>query len=476
MNNQPKEVAVFKTYTKYNKLKVFGIAVAIIVVAFILLYFPIKTLFTYTITYHLNGGSVYNQELTVKEYKFLQKIEEPKGVKKFGIGENGEEIGYYIDHWSKNEDLSDTYTFGGKMWSSFHLYVKWELGVAVRLHFADGEENSDMSTQDLKGYYEQYIKPGSNYTLPAMYNDKVDTSSLHYGEQLIWYDNPECTGEPFFTKTYINLQESIDIYGKWIDTSSDKFVIQNGTLVKYLGHCNKVMIPSGVTKIKDVVPEQFKTGYGDTIGDQSGENYSVWTNVIGGTNTAKNLQTIYINAEMENIGDCAFRDCKALERIIFLGNKVKTIGKNAFAGCDAIKEFAMPTQVRTISSRAFDGAFNKNSQITLDLSSVERLEDYAFINSHVYAVNLDNVSFIGKNAFAGCGELTKVKISGGNPPTSNVDTSTNSTKTNEEGIFYGVNLSVNVILQIVVPIGKKAEYIMYPYWNMYSSVIVEENI
>lgn len=459
MSNEPKEVAVFKTYTKYNKLKVLGIALGIIIVAFILLYLPIKTLFTYTVTYHLNGGSVYNQELVSRDYKFLEKIEEPVGVKKFGVGENGEEIGYYIDHWSKKSDLSDVYQFGGKMWSSFDLYVKWELGVAVRLHFADGEENSDMSTQDLKGYYEQYVKPGSDYTLPTMYNDKVDTSSLHYGEQLMWYDNPECEGEPFFTKTYSNLQESIDIYGVWIDTSESKFEISEGTLNRYLGHCNKVMLPSIVTKIKDVDPNEFIADWGD----------SVWAYVTGTDNSNTNLKEVYLNAELTDIGDCAFRNCQALERVIFLGDNVTDIGKYAFAMCKSLQEFEMPSKVKVIETGAFEKAFNRKSQISLDLSNIERIEDDAFNSSTVYSIKCNHLQFIGNRAFGACNDLISVDLSKNTQvPTSNVDVDAEY-----NGIFCGVTIiGANANLKIYVPISSKAQYLVYPYWNTYAGVMI----
>lgn len=482
MNENPKEVAVFKTYSKFNKLKVFGIAILIFVVGALVLYFPIKTLFTYTITFNLNGGSIYGEELTTRNYRFLQRIEEPVGVKKFGV-EDGEEVGYYIDHWSKNSDLSGVYNFGGKMWNSFSLYIKWEKGVAVRLHFAENQENSDMSTEALKGYYEQYVKLGSNYTLPLMYNDKVDSSSDHYGEQLIWYDNPECTGEPFFTKTYINLTESVDIYGKWIDTDENKFVVdENGVLQKYKGYCNIVKLPSSVKEIKSIEPSEFKTGFGDTIYDQSGEYYSVWANVIGGSKDVGSsnynpysLTTVYLNEELTKIGDCAFRDCEHLENIIFENSSVDTIGKYAFANCNSLKSFSMPTSVQTISEGAFYNCFKKSANIELNLPNIYRIEEDAFINSKVKKIVLSNISFIGKNAFAGCDDLEHFEITCDSVPTSDVDTSSNDTFTNIEGIFYRVNYVENVKLQIIVPKGAKAGYLAIPYWNMYKNVIVEKN-
>lgn len=477
MSDNPKEVAVFKTYTKYNKLKVFGISMLIIIVVALALYFPIKTLFKYTITYHLNGGSVYNQEFVTQEYKFLQKITEPQGIKKYGV-ENGEEVGYYIDHYSKKEDLSDIYTFGGKMWSSFHLYVCWERGVAVRLHFAQGEENSEMSTADLKGYFEQYVKPGSTYTLPLVYN-YLDEDGDHYGEQLLWYDNPECTGEPFETKTYENLTESIDIYGKWFDTDESKFEVdQDGTLIKYLGYCNKIILPDNIKKIKDIEYSNFKSGYSDMLGDQDGTYYSVWANLMGGntnsTSTAYKLNTVYINEGLTHIGDCAFRGCKSLERIVFKGNNVESIGEGAFEGCESLKVFSMPSKVKIIKKNTFFEAFAKRSNLNLDMSNIERIEDNAFANSKVKGVILSNVTFIGKNAFSACGELETFKLMCETPPTSNVDVSDNTEFTNGQAIFYSTyTTSSSNILKIIVPEGSIDEYIKYDCWAMYQNIITD---
>lgn len=465
MNENPKEVAVFKTYTKNNKLKVLGIAIAIIVACFILLYFPVKTLFTYTVTFHLNGGSIYNQELEKKEYKFLETVEEPQGIKKFGVGADGEEIGYYIDHWSKKEDLSDVYHFGGKIWNSYHLYIDWKLGVAVRLHFADGEENSDMSTLDLKGYYEQYIKPGSDYTLPLMYNDKIDKNRNHYGEQLIWYDNPECTGEGFFTKTYTNLTESIDIYGKWIDTSEDKFEVNSdGELTKYLGYCNKVALPSNVKKIKDMEIDKF---------DMS---YSVWSNVMSGNESSTNLQIVYINKELEYIGDCAFRYCIGLKEVVFpADNNVSHIGAEAFMGCTSLTSFTFPSKVQEINERTFDSAFDKKANVILNLDNIYKIYDGAFQGSKIKGVSLAKITYIGKNAFSSCMNLENFEIKNETPPDSNVNLDLGLTSTNSEGIFSVVNYNMNAILKIIVPKGKIATYKASPYWNMYEKLIVEND-
>ena len=463
MKKEPKEVGVFNSYTKFNKLKIFGIALLIIIVAGSAFYFFAKSLFKYTITFNLNGGSVYNEELTTKSYRFLEKVYEPKNVKKEG---------YYIDYWSKDENLNSKYNFGARIWRSFSLYVKWEPGVAVRLHFAENEENSDMTTADLKGYFEQYVKAGSDYTLPLVYNTLNEDSS-HYGEQLLWYDNSECTGEPFATKTYYDLSESIDIYGKWFDTSESKFrVDSDGTLQKYLGYCNKVILPNTVKKIKDIEPTEFKTGVTEGVNDPNGVYHSVWENVMSGAGESlDDLQIIYLNSELIDIGKCAFRECKSLQRVIFAGDNVESIGEDAFRDCIALQGFEVPSKVEVISSSAFDGAFDAKANVSINLQNVKRIEDMAFINSKIKSITLNKVEFIGKNAFSACNNLGEFIINSENVITSNVDTSFDGTDS-DQGIFFGTADST-LKLKIYIPTGKLSQYLSLPYWNRYSSIIQE---
>ena len=150
--NNPKEIDVFNRHDRFSKLKVIGISILIAIVSITALYFFVKSLLTYTVEYNLNGGYVYGSTLEPQKLKFLQKVEEPKNVKKRG---------YYIEYWSKDEDMGSKFRFGTPIWNSMTLHVKWAEGVAVRLHFAEGEENDDLPLEDLRGYYEQY-QCGSN--------------------------------------------------------------------------------------------------------------------------------------------------------------------------------------------------------------------------------------------------------------------------------------------------------------------------
>lgn len=461
MNNEPKEAQVFHTYTKYNKLKIAGIALLIAIISITAMYFFVKSLFKYTVTYELNGGSVYKQELKETQYNFLSKVFEPEKVKKEG---------YYIDYWSKDSNLNSKFQFGTRIWNSFTLYVKWEEGFAVRLNFAEGEENQDLPINDLKGYYEQYVEPGSSYDLPLIYNTKV--GSDHYGEQLLWYDNPECTGEPFDTKTFV-VNQNIDIYGRWFDTDEKKFSIsEDGTLNRYLGECNKIILPSTVKKIKNIEYGKFITGQsGENLNDQDGTYQSVWQNVLTDDTGVNSLKIIYLNSELIEIGDCAFRDCESLEQVIFCGDNVERIGEGAFENCSKLIQFQFPTKVTEIESNTFNGAFDRTKNVELDLKNVENISDSAFINANMRSITLNKVEFIGSKAFAGCNNLHNFEIFSTNVILSNVEGS--AEPNNSNGIFFGTyrNYGGAQNLKIFVPSSLITEYLKLTYWLMYSDVI-----
>ena len=166
----PREVDIFRKYSKNNKVITMIIAIAVAVAFVVGMYFFIKAVIPYTVKFETDGGTVVPDA----KYKFLQPVEEPERVKKEG---------YYIEKWSTKKDLSDRFEFGTKLWRSMTLYVDWEPGFAIVLNFASGEENKDLSTADLKLLYEQYIKPGTDWTLPAVYN--LNEDSLNYGERLV---------------------------------------------------------------------------------------------------------------------------------------------------------------------------------------------------------------------------------------------------------------------------------------------------
>lgn len=453
---EPKEVDVFKKYSKNNKLLIVLLAILIASVVVTAVYFFAKSLFKYTVTFELNGGYVYGVEDPTIELGFLEKIYTPH-VKKEG---------YYLEEWCKDEGLTKSFKEGSPIWRDTTLYAHWEEGFAVRLHFADGEENSDLPVAALKGLYEEYVKPGSTWSLPLVFNTNKD--SLHYGEQLLWYDNEDCTGDPFESETYV-VTENIDIYGKWYDTKEEKFDVDaNGTLNAYKGYSRHIILPDSVKSIRSIDYEDFRQGFTD---QQKGREYhSVFQNVMGVDSSVNSLNIIYLNAGLEEIGECAFRNCTALKKVVFLG-ETERLGDHAFDNCTSLKEINLPESISKISKGCFKGAFNSADQVTLHLgNSIIAIEDDAFLNSNLYSITLDNVSYIGQSAFSSCHYLTKVYFNYSQVITTNCNSSDITT-----GVFFDTytNHAESQHLSVIVPSELLDAYkVAYP-WNLYSSVFVD---
>lgn len=392
---QPKEIDVFNRFTKHNKLKVTLIAMGIALVAIVVLYCFCKSLMIYTITIDADGGLVYGQELEVAEYRFWQRSKEPVGLKKEG---------YYIEGYYKDPKFTERYEFGGSIWNSLKLYVNWQPGYAVKLNFAEGEEEwSNMSLEYLKTYHEQYVKGGSRYTLHKVINDIPYLSGInHENEQLLWFEDAECSGDPIEIKTYV-VDRNINLYGKWFDTDVRKFDISfDGTLNKYLGYCNKIILPSRVRRIKSIDETgKFQTGSSDQQHEQDGKYYSTFQNVM------HSLEIIYINSECETLGACAFRECDALEKVYFKGDGLREIGEQAFAKCEKLFTITIPKTVTSIGKRAFYGT---DELITIGGGlGVTTIGQEAFLDSRqLIEVNMPKVSFVGRMAFANCISLKRL--------------------------------------------------------------------
>lgn len=395
----PKEIDVFNRFTKFNKLKITLITLGIALVSFIVLYCFIKSLMPYTITIIPDGGLVYGKEIEPVTYRLWERTIEPVGFKKEG---------FYIEGYYKNKNMTDRYEFGSPIWRSHTLYVNWQPGFAVQLRFAEGEmEYSNMSLEYLKTYHEQYVKPGSQYTVHKVINDipylKQEGVLNHEGEELLWFEDADCSGDPIEAKTY-TVDKNIVVYGRWFDTNKDKFqVSEDGTLQRYLGTCNKIILPNTIKKIKDIEPSQFISGTSNDLHNADGARLSAFQNVL------QDLEIIYINEECTEVGSCAFKGCNALTKVYFRGNNVTRIGKNAFEDCYNLNIITIPDSVATIDARAFR---NTTSLKKIGgMRGVTTIGNEAFVSAlRLEEIELEKISFIGKSAFAGCYGLKKFVI------------------------------------------------------------------
>lgn len=359
------------------------------------IYYFAKTLFTYTLTIDPNGGIYVGEPYEPIKYKFREIIREPENV-------NIKKTGYYLAGWYADKDGKNDYVFGKEIWRSTTIYAKWEKGPGIVLNFAEGEENDYLSEENLKYWYEWYYKPGTEVSVPVIFNE--DEKHNHYGERIFWYDNPECDGEPILSKTF-TIEEDLELWGKWFDVNEDNYVVDNGTFTKYVGYCNNLYFPEGIKAIKSVTPEDFKDNDPDNLND----NYNELLTKSAFAKVIDRLERVYLNEDLEIIGSCAFRSCAKLEVLEFRGDNVTEIGEEAFRGCEALKEFKIPSKVTVIKARTFRETRSlQRIEIT---DNIETIETQAFINSGITKLLVsENLEYIGIGAFQGLGNGKRVEI------------------------------------------------------------------
>jgi len=388
------------------------------------------------------------EELAPDTYKFLQKTREPENLKKEG---------YYIEGYYKDKNFTERYTFGKSIWKSRTLYVNWQPGYALQLFFVEGEDDDDRNQVEktgineayLKMLHEQYVKPDTTYTLPLIYNH---VEGRHHGEQLLWYTNADAQGDPIDTKDFI-MNQNIKLYGIWFDTSPSKFDITNdGTLRRYLGYCENIVLPKSVRKFKSIPYNDFMSGLWDTTTVGDGTNYSVFDKVIS------DLKRVFVNEECESLGGCAFRNCISLEQVYFAGNKITTIDDYAFAYCEKLYNLALPTSTTNIGYRAF---YNSSIRTLENTQNITTIDAGAFINClRLETIVFDKVTTINQMAFAGCYSLKSLYLKTNQVVATNVTSS-------ENNILYSSTSVKLYVPSNLVEIYKSA----YP-WNAYSTRIL----
>ncbi len=176
------------------------------------------------------------------------------------------------------------------------------------------------------------------------------------------------------------------------------FLIEDTTLVKYIGTVRQVEIPAFITRIGDnafansditdiYIPESVKF---------IGARAFTW---------CEDLKEVEIPQGVELIDDLAFANCSSLQKIN-LPDSLKFIGESAFHACSSLEKVVIPNGITAVSRRAFDFCTALTDVILPE--SVTVLHDGAF--SH--CDNLKSVHFssgltkISGWAFAECASLS----------------------------------------------------------------------
>ena len=456
MTQDVKEVDIFNRYTHRNKQKVLLITLGIALFISICIFCLVKVLHTYTISYETNGGLVFGEELPDDTYDFLQKSVEPKDVRK---------TGYYLEGWYTDPNFEHKYNFNTAVWNNIKLYARWKEGYALILNFASQEESTyGMSLDEVKLYHEIYVKPGTTCSLPVVFNTVgrgehcKNEIENHLGEQLLWFEDRACTGEAIFTKDYI-MDKNINVYGRWYDTKEEKFnITETGILLDYLGYCKRIYLPESVYIIKEIKNEEFKTSISTQLGDQVGENFSAFRNVL------KILEEVYVNSKMSWISECAFKACENLKYIHFPTDcKISEIKNNAFQGCINLQTIAIPNSVKTIGAYAFHG--NESLQSVIVGEGVKTIKNNAFQNCrNLVEVKLPNVQLLEKNAFNSCSKLARFTLCSNTAVETNANLAENVLSTDQDIDVPGFELS----FEFFVPSGLLDYYKNTEPWSAFA--------
>ena len=94
------------------------------------------------------------------------------------------------------------------------------------------------------------------------------------------------------------------------------------------------------------------------------------------------LESINFPGALTSIGDNAFFGCRSLKTLDLSQSALSQLGANAFYFCDALTEVKLPGSLSSLPSSCFAQCNN------------------------LFAINLDGIETIGKNAFRGCPKLS----------------------------------------------------------------------
>jgi hypothetical protein len=157
------------------------------------------------------------------------------------------------------------------------------------------------------------------------------------------------------------------------------FLLEDTTLVKYIGTGKEVIVPEFITRIGD-----------GAFANSEIESVYLPKNVVSICGNAftwcQKLKTINLPEGLQLIDDNAFSNCSSLESVI-MPDTVKFIGANAFRACSSLKTLELSNSLTSINHRAFDFC-----------SGLERV------------VIPQGVTTIGEGAFSHCSSLAEVEL------------------------------------------------------------------
>ena len=196
-------------------------------------------------------------------------------------------------------------------------------------------------------------------------------------------------------------------------TSADYpcFSIQNGVL-SY--STDTYVITAEVLKVPDYLDDQKVTALSDNCFTALKYAHTVIlppsVTAIGNGAFADCAKLTTFKADhLVSIGAEAFRGCTALTDIA-LPSSVTSIGSYAFQGCTALKKLSIPQNVRTLSEGLFLNCTSLKELTFSDRITSVGAEAFSFCKSLTEIPLPSSVTSVGNNAFLYCTKLSKMTI------------------------------------------------------------------
>lgn len=127
----------------------------------------------------------------------------------------------------------------------------------------------------------------------------------------------------------------------------------------------------------------------------------------------RQLKTLELPNSIEEIGDYAFADCRALELPGGLKNpRLKRIGTAAFENCASLERLQLPASLVTLEGAAFSGCGNLQKVSFAPNAKLQKIGDHAFRGCrNLKELHVpDSVTYIGVSAFKECRELRFISV------------------------------------------------------------------
>ncbi|MBO4927581.1 MAG: leucine-rich repeat domain-containing protein [Clostridiales bacterium] len=159
-------------------------------------------------------------------------------------------------------------------------------------------------------------------------------------------------------------------------------------------HLESIKIPDGIETISDYAFEGCQGIDSITIPSSvtSIGDYAFYMTCI---------KDLVIPGTVQNIGKCAFGDCDELQTIT-IGEGVRTIGTSAFYSCNSLNTVYIPASVESIGDLAFE--YSSVKDVTIENG---RIGAYAFRGCNLEKLTLgEGVTIIGAYAFTECNNIS----------------------------------------------------------------------